>query len=113
MRSTLIAVLWLAPSVALAQTASPSDLFGPTDPEMKGPPTAYQSVFGKQSSSPEETPWRAANDQVRRLGGHVGSLRESEDSPPTGTPAAAPSAHDMHGAANAAPPQRMHPHDHK
>jgi hypothetical protein len=108
MRSILIAVLWLAPSMALAQAAGPSDLFGPANPQMKGPPTSYHSVFGKPSSGAEATPWRAANDEVRRLGGHVGSLRESED-----TPAAAPSGHDMHGAANAAPSQRMHPHDHK
>jgi hypothetical protein len=108
MRSTLIAVLWLAPSLALAQAAPPADLFGPANPQMKGPPTTYQSVFGKPSSGPEETPWRDANDEAARLGGHVGQLRESDD-----TTTASPSGRDTHGAANAAAPQRTHTHDHK
>jgi hypothetical protein len=107
MRFILIAVLWLAPSMALAQTANPADLFGPANPQMKGPPTTYQSVFGKQPTGPEEMPWRAANDEAARLGGHVGQLRASEE------PAAAAGGHNMHGAANAAPSQRTHTHDHK
>lgn len=112
MRFSLIAVLWLAPSMALAQTATPSDPFGPTNPQMKGPPTTYQSVFDTRSSGPEETPWRQANDEVGRLGGHVGQLRESEG-PAAGTSAAAPAGHDMHGAANAVPSSRSQTHDHQ
>lgn len=96
MRSNLIAALWLAPSMALAQPATQWDLFGPANPQMKGPPTTYQSVFEKQPPGPAEAPWRATNDEVGRLGGHAGSLRESEDTP-AGTPAAAPSGPDRHG----------------
>ena len=107
MRFSLIAVLWLAPSMAFAQTATQPDLFGPANPQMKGPPTSYQSVFGKQSAAPEETPWRAANDEAGRLGGHVGQLRES------GEPAADPVGHNMHGAPSAAPSTRSQSHDHK
>lgn len=109
MRSTLIAVLWLAPSMALAQTANPADLFGPADPQMKGPPTTYQSVFEKQPPGPEESPWRAANDEAGRLGGHVGQLRESQE--PAAAPA--PAGYGMHGSANAVPSPRSDPHDHK
>lgn len=93
--------------MALAQTAPQSDLFGPVNPQMKGPPTTYQSVFGKQPSSPDDSPWRAANDEAGRLGGHIGQLRESD------TPVASPAGHDMQGAADAAPSQRTHSHDHK
>lgn len=108
MRSTLIAVLWLAPSIALAQAAPSADPFGPANPQMKGPPTTYRSVFGKPPLGPEATPWRAANDEAGRLGGHVGQLRESE-----GSPAAPGAGQDTHGAADAAPSQRMHNHDPK
>jgi hypothetical protein len=111
MRFSLITVLWLAPSMALAQTPPPDDLFGPANPQMNGPPMTYRSVFGKQPPSPAEASWRAANDEVGRLGGHIGSLRESEDTPAAGTPAA--SDHDVNGAANAAASPRTHSHDHK
>jgi hypothetical protein len=103
MRSTLIAVLWLAPSMALAQTATTIEQFGPANPQMKGPPTTYQSPFEKQPSGAEATPWRAANDEAGRLSGHIGQLGESDQ----------PTDHSMHGAANAASSPRMPTHDHK
>ena len=106
MRSTLIAVLWLAPSMALAQTATPDDLFGPANPRAKGPPTTYQSVFGQLPSDPEATSWRASNDDVGRLGGHVGQLRESDRPSASASP-------DSLGAADAAASPRTHNHDHK
>lgn len=106
MRSILIAGLWLAPSMALAQAATPADLLGPASPQMKGPPTAYRSVFGQQPPDPAAVPWRAFNDEAGRLGGHAGQLRESD------APASA-SHHDMHGAPNAAPSPRTHNHDHE
>lgn len=105
MRSILIAVLWLAPSMALAQTAPESDLLGPASPNFKGPPTAYRSAFTPSPAESEATPWRAANDQAARLGGHVGQLQDPEGNGSKG--------HDMRGDANAAPSPRMNSHEHK
>jgi hypothetical protein len=101
----LIAVLCLAPSVALAQAASESDLLGPASPHLKGPPTTYRSAFGSPPAETEATPWRAANEEAGRLGGHVGQLQDAE----TG---AEVKGHELHGAA-AAPPSRMNSHEHK
>jgi hypothetical protein len=60
MRSILIAVLWLTPSMALAQAPPDTDLLGPAGPHLNGPPTSDQSAFDKQPAEPEAAPWRAA-----------------------------------------------------
>ena len=101
----LIAVLWLAPSVALAQAALESDLLGPASPHLKGPPSSYRSVFGPPPAETGAAPWRAANDEAARIGGHDGQLQ----GPDAGAEA---KGHEMHGAA-AAPPSRIKSHDHK
>jgi hypothetical protein len=106
MRSRTLAVLCLMPSLAFAQAAPGSDLLGPASPNFKGPPTTYRSAFGPPPAEPEATPWRAANDEAARLGGHVGQLQDSGG--PTG-----PQGHDMHGAADAAPSPRKNSHEHK
>jgi hypothetical protein len=100
MRSLSIAVLWLAPSLALAQTQTPTDLFGPANPQLQGPPAAYRSVFDAPPPQGDEASWRRANDEAGRLRGHTGQLRESDEPPATPQPA---------GAAPM-PPSGMHNH---
>jgi hypothetical protein len=109
MRILSIAALCLAPSLALAQTAhSPADPLGPVNPQVKGPPTTYRSAFETRPQGTDEVPWAAANEEVRRIGGHVGSLREDEAMPQSrdnspsqanrgGPMANAPESHPMSG----------------
>lgn len=110
MRRILLSVLLFAPTIAFAQSATDRAIFGPADPSVKGPSVPFRSVFTPtpQPADSEEMPWRGANDEVGRLGGHIGQLRESDEAP-----AASPEGHGMHGAASAAPSQRMNTHDPK
>jgi hypothetical protein len=89
MRSLPIAVLWLAPSLALAQTQTPADLFGPANPQLPGPPVTYRSVFDAAAPQSDEVSWRRANGEAGRLGGHAGQLRESNEPPAAPQPAGA------------------------
>lgn len=57
----------------------------PTDPAATAAPYRYESVFSRYQSLPdtEEAPeevWRAANEEMGKLGGHVGHVKA-----PTGT----------------------------
>jgi hypothetical protein len=108
MRWFVLSVLLLAPTTAFAQSATDRALFGPADSNVKGPPVPYRSVFAPapQPTGSEEMPWRGANDEAGRLGGHIGQLQESDDAP-----TASRAGHEMHGAANAAPSQRMNSDD--
>ena len=112
MRFNLIAALWLAPSLALAQTAyGPTDPFGPANPQVKGPPTAYRSAFETKPQEADEVPWAAANKEVGRIGGHVGSLREDVATPQSHDNSPSQASH--HGATADAPaPQPMSGHHH-
>jgi hypothetical protein len=64
----------------------------PGDPKAAVPPIAYQSSFDgfTRVESVKPIPWRSANDTVRSLGGHMGSVEEGQ---PDGKqrPMAAPS----------------------
>lgn len=97
----------MAPSLALAQTANPADLLGPADPTIKGPPTAYNSAFSAKPTDADDVSWAAANEAMRRLGGHVGHLKEDTD-----TPAPVHADHGAPGAASAAPSERTEHHGH-
>ena len=59
---------------------------GPVDPAASGPGVVYHSVFGDSGSVKDEAPipWRAANDEMGRLGGHAHHAVAEPD------PAAAP-----------------------
>lgn len=65
----------LAASPAVAQGERRPD---PADPRAKGPPPVYRSAFEgyRKQDEPRRIPWREANDQVERVGGHIGILRE-------------------------------------
>jgi hypothetical protein len=60
--------------LAAAQTAPQPN---PADPEVRVPPLEYRSAFAgyRRYAEPELAPWRAANDEVGRIGGHVGMQR--------------------------------------
>ena len=49
----------------------------PADPRASVPSTPYRSVFGDYRSLEEAkpVPWRDANDEAARIGGHIGILR--------------------------------------
>ena len=66
----LIAIAGLAPA-AMAQDLSKSH---PADPSAKVPDLKYESAFSGYSPYREEklVPWRDVNDEVGRIGGHVG-----------------------------------------
>lgn len=78
---TVIALSTL-PFAAAAQAVSPQ--FDPADPNAHVPAFTYRSTFKKdrvaadERMSPDKT-WRAANDEMQGLGGHIGHLKEPSD----------------------------------
>lgn len=68
----LCAAALSAPLPALAQTAA--TVPAPTDPAAVVPPVKYESAFkGYRPFGDEKlAPWREVNDEVARVGGHVG-----------------------------------------
>ena len=70
--------IWLAALAACnagAQSAARPD---PADPAVRVPETAYRSAFKdyRRHDLAKQTPWREANEEVGRIGGHTGVLRE-------------------------------------
>lgn len=65
----------LAAGTASAQSGARPD---PADPNARVPETAYRSAFDgyRNHELSKQIPWREANEEVGRLGGHVGILRE-------------------------------------
>ena len=65
----------LAAGNASAQSGTRPD---PADPNARVPETAYRSAFEgyQRHELSKQTPWRDANEEVGRVGGHVGILRE-------------------------------------
>jgi hypothetical protein len=98
-RICLLAAGLLATNAA-AQTPGPDAgrIFGPGDPAQTRP-VEYRSVFGADRAG-EAAPadWRQANDEMARLRGHMGHLRDEGQSTPAPADATAaplaPSSHD-------------------
>lgn len=91
--SFLLAVI-LAGS-ATAQTATRPD---PADPKAAVPARAYESTFKdyRPYADPDLVRWRQANDDMGRLGGHVGHVpREGGPARPGAKPPA-PAGHGGH-----------------
>jgi hypothetical protein len=86
--------LALAATVAGAAAAQSAAKPDPADPKARVPSLEYRSAFtGYRSyAEPELAPWRAANDEVGRVGGHVGMHRQGGAT----KPAAKPPAHGEH-----------------
>ena len=77
MKNTLVAVLAFAAygPLAAAQPAPPDT--NPADPAVSVPAAPYESAF-KSYRGFQETPlapWRDANDEAARVGGHLGIVR--------------------------------------
>ncbi len=91
--------LCLAASPALAQSASDRfrQQFDPGDPAVKSAPVEYRSVFGSETPKQPDITWPAANEEMSKLRGHAGHIREAE----TGQ-----------GAAGATPPAAQSPSPH-
>lgn len=64
----------LAAGNAPAQEAKRPD---PADPKAKAPAPVYRSAFEgyRPLEEPKRVPWREANEEVERVGGHLGILR--------------------------------------
>lgn len=65
----------LAAGNAVAQERKRPD---PADPRAASQAPAYRSAFEgyRRIEEPRRIPWREANDEVERVGGHIGILRE-------------------------------------
>lgn len=65
----------LAAGSAVAEERKRPD---PADPRATSQPPVYRSAFEgyRRIEEPKRIPWREANDEVERVGGHVGILRE-------------------------------------
>lgn len=91
-----LAAIALAPAAHAASGASPT-----TDPSQPSAPTTvfqYESVIKTYQTAPQDdaTPgqtWRAANEEVGRIGGHAGYMKAHDASTYAGhsTPAASQS----------------------
>lgn len=94
-----IAMLVAAPIAATAQENSRAK--DPTDPTAAAVPARYESAFGRYQPlvESEESPvqaWRAANDEMGKLGGHAGHMNRAEaGGGPPDTPASGQAHHGM------------------
>lgn len=67
--SCACAALWLQPAIAQQQSRA-----NPADPEVAAPSPQYRSAFDGYRPFRDEklAPWRDVNDEVGRVGGHIG-----------------------------------------
>lgn len=72
---SLIALAALAAGTAVADSGKRPD---PADAGARAPAPTYRSAFEGYLSLEERKPipWRDANDETARIGGHIGILRE-------------------------------------
>ncbi len=81
--SCALVALVLQSAAAIAQSRG-----NPSDPATAVPATRYSSAFaGYQPLGDEKiAPWREINDEVARVGGHLGIFRnQTSGSPPAAT----------------------------
>lgn len=91
LKAIVAALLLSAANLAAAQMATRPD---PTDTKAAVPSATYRSAFKDYRGfvDPPVSGWRAVNDEVGRLNGHIGHVRSQT------TPAARPPAKlDAHG----------------
>ena len=84
----------VAGSAAAQATARPD----PADPKAAVPARPYESAFKdyRPYADPEVSRWRQSNEEMGRLGGHVGHVPKAQG--PTVQPAAKPPAQGGHGS---------------
>jgi hypothetical protein len=73
-KSAFLVLAAAAAGAAAAQQQRPD----PNDPKAKAPPVEYRSAFEgyRPYAEREAAGWREMNDEARRIGGHVGIMRE-------------------------------------
>ena len=73
-KSVCLALAVATAGAAAAQEKRPD----PKDPKAKAPPVEYRSAFEgyRPHAEPEIAPWRALNEEVGRVGGHLGIMRK-------------------------------------
>jgi hypothetical protein len=83
-----------AGALAAQQPARPD----PADPKAAVPAQRYESVFKtyRPYIDPELARWREANEEVRRVGGHVGHVPKAAQQGKPAAKAPAQSAHEVH-----------------
>ena len=77
MKNLLIAVIALAAHGSLAAAQPTASHTNPADPDAPAPALQYESAFTDYRAFRETplAPWRDVNDEVARVGGHLGILR--------------------------------------
>jgi len=80
---------------AIAQTAARPD---PADPKAAAPARPYVSAFNdyRPYVDPDVARWRQSNEEMGRLGGHVGHVPKAQE--PSAKRAATPPAQGGHGS---------------
>lgn len=78
-RTMLFALSALAAGAAVAQGESRPD---PAAPQSAAPPLKYESAFEgfRPFQEQEVASWREANEEVARVGGHMGVLKSGQES---------------------------------
>jgi len=73
---TYLAVLAIAAHVPLAAAQQSVPRSGPADPAAPAPAFQYDSAFSNYRGFREAplAPWRDVNDEVARVGGHIGII---------------------------------------
>jgi len=74
LRSICCGIAALISAAAAAQDAAPRN---PADPSVAVPAPRYDSAFSDyvRQRDDKPAPWRDVNDEVARVGGHIGILR--------------------------------------
>jgi hypothetical protein len=80
---------------AAAQSAAKPD---PADPKARVPSVEYRSAFEgyRRYAEPEVTGWREMNQEVGRVGGHLGIVRGQGDAVKPGAKVPAEAGHGGH-----------------
>lgn len=77
-KAILVALASLSAGAAAAEHAAHPH---PADPKVRVPAHEYRSVFEdyRRFAEPELAPWRTVNEEVGRVGGHMGVLRAASE----------------------------------
>ena len=91
-RTMFGALAILVAGAAAAQNVPTAD---PRDPKAPVQPAEYRSAFAdyRPYNEPDIADWRTVNEEVGRVGGHLGIVRGQRDA---AKPAAKPPAHGAH-----------------
>ncbi len=92
MKNAFIAVIALAAHGPLAAAQPAAGRNDPADPAAPAPAFQYESAFEGYRGYRETplTPWRDVNDEVARVGGHLGIVRAGRDASGTAPQGAQP-----------------------